>query len=228
MPKKPRPTLPFPFLGDHPSRCISCGYDLAGVAGKCPECGIRIDGEPGAVYIAGVPKFEDPNPWRRAAFIILAVAATLLSQFFFLIGVLVGFLISLLVLAGVLIAVFAFVVTSRSKKRSIERITFTRAGIGRAAWGREFGDVFIPWRGDEVVEPKSVGTVWQHLTIKTPKVGGLFHSIFECGFRCRREELIWIRHAIQSMAHDEPLPEPPIPTEPNPETTQPGPNTIDT
>ena len=214
MARKPPPTLPFPFVGDHPSRCIVCGYDLAGVSGRCPECGTGIDGEPGAIFIAAVPKIEEANPWRRTAFIVLAVGVMLLSQFFVLLGMVVGFAIMLVLLAGALLGVGAMIVTSRAKKRSIERIAFTHAGLGRAAWGREFGETFTPWRGDEVLESKHIGSVWQRLTIKAPKPGGLFDTIFECGFRCQREELDWICYAIQAMAHGEPIPDRPEPTDP--------------
>ncbi len=201
--------LPFPMVSLHPEQCIACGYDLSGVKNRCPECGARTDGEPGALLIAGVPRVEDSNPWRRLAFIVLAIAIFALSQGLFLLGNLFGFITMAWIFVVVVASTIAIIVTSPTKKRSVERIAFTRAGFGRAAWGGEYDKRFIPWTGTERISVKRIATVWQKLVIHATDERNKSKRIFETGFRCKYDEIGWVRDAITAMSMDGDIPERP-------------------
>ena len=201
--------LPFPMVSKHPEQCIACAYDLAGVQNRCPECGLRIDGEPGALLIAGVPRVEDTNPWRRLAFVVLAIAVFAFSQGLFILGQFFGFLAMAFIFGVIVASIIALVVTSPTKKHSVERIAFTRAGFGRAAWGGEYDMRFVAWTGREEIRSKPIGTVWQQLTIRATNDMNKSKRVFEAGFRCRREELDWVCRAIEALSVDSPVPEHP-------------------
>lgn len=201
--------LPFPMLSKHPEQCVACAYDLAGVQNRCPECGVRIDGEPGALLIAGVPRLENTNPWRRLAFVVLAIAVFAFSQGLFILGQFFGFLAMAFIFGVIVVSIIALVVTSPTKKHSVERIAFTRAGFGRAAWRGEYDTRFVPWTGREEIRPKRVGTVWQQLTIRAPNDMNKPKRVLEAGFRCRREELDWVCSAIEAFSTDRPVPDHP-------------------
>jgi hypothetical protein len=201
--------LPFPMVSLHPEQCVSCTYDLSGVKERCPECGVRTDGEPGAVLIAGVPSVEDANPWRRLAFVVLVIAVFVFTQGLTILGNMIGFMAMAWIFVVIVVSIIAVIVTSPTKKRSVERVAFTRAGFGRAAWGGQYDGRFILWTGRESVKTKQIGSVWQKLTVFTVNDQNKTKRIFETGFRCRREEIDWIGAAIEAMSKCQAVPAPP-------------------
>lgn len=205
-------SLPFPAFGDHPIECLSCGYDLRGLTNpeRCPECGVVVSDPAGAgaLLTAGLPQVEFGSSGRRWVLFFTVcgwVPITHPATWFLCIGH--GMLwMPLLTLVAVAASSAWLIATGPRRTRVTERVVFTRSGIGRTAFGAPQQLGFIAWTHEEVVQARSVGTVWQKLIIRRPTASGRSPRVFEYGFRCQREHLELVRAVVEAMALGTELP----------------------
>jgi len=156
-----------------------------------------------ALFMAGVPRSEEASPGRKWAVIATIAAGLVFTQ---TLGLFIMFgygWIPLVGLGMVLICTAWLVATGTRRARSLELLVFTGAGLSRRAWKSELRVGFMPWTRGESVHIKSVSSVWQKLAIHRTDAHGKVQRLFECGFRCPRDQIEWVQRTIESLVRGE-------------------------
>jgi hypothetical protein len=211
--------LPLPSFLDRPERCLRCAYDLEGIRDPvCPECGFLYDDTAVGIVIYGVARNEPGPTWRRVVWILLAVLTFLYFQ---LVVVLFMFrpIIAGVVLLTILAGIVAMLMTGTSRKRGIERVTFTRAGFGREPYRAKVDKTdndheiplmsdaleFVEW-GEGVrigVQHTRVSSVWQRIRIRAYPDSGRPKLLLDMGTRCRDERVGALVEIIETLGRGE-------------------------
>lgn len=214
--------LPFPqILDTDVGTCLRCAYDLSGLpdAEVCPECGLRI-GPVSTIGLVGVPRRTERHLWRRLVWGVLIVFGIGFSQTWAMFAFSGHFGTVVILFVVLLAACILMWRTGVTRSRAVERVLFTWGGIARSEWRRRDAPTeLMEWPEQMYVRTRSVGTVWQKLTIEDHGQGVRERNYFECGFRCRREDLEWVKDCILAVSRGEAVTGSHVPDPPAPESS---------
>ena len=147
-----------------------------------------IDAGSPCLAIACVPRHPPGPVWRRVAWTLIILGFIVISQGWFLIVQLSGWLLLLLFL-GLAAATVAMVRTGTPARRSTELVIFTRTGIVRTPWRSSAPSEFHAWEGAYETTGTPVSAVWQKLRIRRHRDAARHERVLEAGFRCERGTL---------------------------------------
>lgn len=197
-----RRALPDPCVAESPELCLACGYALRGLAapGMCPECGLPFEAHP--LVVAGIPNRSAGGSGARramwaAVFVVFFVHLyTWPFQVFLL-----RWEVPLIVLALLIGAFVALLMTGPRERRGVERFHLTRAGIARLpldpAPGSRPDTRLVRWEGANVVELRRISPVWRRVRIGRAAGGRLERVVFDAGIRCRDEDAEMVERMIR-------------------------------
>lgn len=150
--------------------------------------------------VAGVPAQVETVRWRRYVWIVLCIAAAVLSVSWAMIAMATGFAFVGIVCGALVTSMGAMAVTSGRSTRTTEQITVAWAGISRRPWGRPHSpSILMEWPDAIGVTVTSVGAVWQKLRLTSIDPDGTESTFFACGFRCERERGPWVTETILAI-----------------------------
>ncbi len=162
-----------------------------------------------ALCMVGVPRRSESNSMRRWLWVLLFVAVFMFSQLWFLLVMQGSWILVGVVLLGIVGGGVAMVTTGRGRSRATERLVMTWGGIGRKEWGKSAApSELMDWPEQIDVRVESIGAVWQRIKVFSIETNGARKKFFDCGFRCEREQLGWVKAAIEALHRGEDAPDP--------------------
>lgn len=200
-----RQALPDPWLTETPELCLVCGYALRGLAapGVCPECGLPFDKQ--QLVIAGVPNRKAGGSATRRVLWVALFTGFIVEVYTWPLQVyLLTWEVPLVILALLLGAFVALLMTGPRERRGVERFFVTRAGIARLPLkvppGSKPDSRLVPWVRADTLELRRVSPVWRRVRIgRVGPKGKLGQVVFDAGIRCRDEDEAMVERTVRAF-----------------------------
>lgn len=181
--------------------CPRCGYALTGLpsAHRCPECGFEYDDR--TFVLTGISRgTRSMSSGRKMMWGALVGGVSLWPAVMILLALGAAGAIACVVVSGLLLGLFVYLLMTGSRERGLERFLFAAGGFGYCSLNPQgvADTVMTPWTEVDAVSVERKGANWHRLRIGSASTpGGRLHKVrFDAGICCDATAAAWVAEAL--------------------------------